>query len=80
MPTVPYLYEVNGKLVTGNGALIPICSYQTFLIAKFECVNKSLSPIFEFFNEIVFKDSADFQHRKVALKIRIMLYLTFNTK
>ena len=26
MPKVPYLYEVNGKLVTGNGSLIPICS------------------------------------------------------
>ena len=26
MPKVPYSYEVNGKLVTGNGALIPICS------------------------------------------------------
>ena len=26
MPKVPYLYEVNGKLVTENGSLIPICS------------------------------------------------------
>ena len=26
MPKVPYSYEVNGKLVTGNGSLIPICS------------------------------------------------------
>ena len=26
MPNVPYPYEVNGKLVTGNGSLIPICS------------------------------------------------------
>ena len=25
MPKVPYSYEVNGKLVTGNGSLIPIC-------------------------------------------------------
>ena len=25
MPKVPYPYEVNGKLVTGNGSLIPIC-------------------------------------------------------
>ena len=23
MPKVPYPYEVNGKLVTGNGSLIP---------------------------------------------------------
>ena len=26
MPKVPYPYEVNGKLVKGNGSLIPICS------------------------------------------------------
>ena len=26
MPKVPYHYEVNGKLVTGNGSLILICS------------------------------------------------------
>ena len=26
MRKVPYLYEVNGKLVTENGSLIPICS------------------------------------------------------
>ena len=26
MPKVPYPYKVNGKLVTGNGSLIPICS------------------------------------------------------
>jgi hypothetical protein len=26
MPNVPYPYEVNGKLVTGNGSLIPIRS------------------------------------------------------
>ena len=26
MPKVPYPYEVNGKLVTGNGSLIAICS------------------------------------------------------
>ena len=26
MPKVPYPYEVNGKLVTGNDSLIPICS------------------------------------------------------
>ena len=26
MPKVPYPYEVNVKLVTGNGSLIPICS------------------------------------------------------
>ena len=26
MSKVPYPYEVNGKLVAGNGSLIPICS------------------------------------------------------
>ena len=26
MPNVPYPYEVDGKLVTGNGSLIPISS------------------------------------------------------
>ena len=26
MPNVPYPYEVNWKLVTGNGSLTPICS------------------------------------------------------
>ena len=26
MPKVPYPYELNGKLVTGNGSLILICS------------------------------------------------------
>ena len=26
MPNVPYSYEVNWQLVTGNGSLTPICS------------------------------------------------------
>jgi hypothetical protein len=26
MPKIPYPYEVNGKLVAGNGSFIPICS------------------------------------------------------
>ena len=34
MPKVPYPYEVNGKLVTENGSLIPICSL----------LNRSLLP------------------------------------
>ena len=34
MPNVPYPNEVNGKLVTGNGSLIPICSL----------LNRSLLP------------------------------------
>ena len=32
MPKVPYPYEVNGKLITGNGSLIPICSLNRFLL------------------------------------------------
>ena len=34
MPNAPYPYEVNGKLVMGNGSLTPICSL----------TNHSLSP------------------------------------
>ena len=34
MPKLPYSYEVNGKLVTGNGSLIPI----------FSLSNRSLLP------------------------------------
>ena len=34
MPNVPYPYEVNWQLVTGNGSLTPICSLS----------NRSLSP------------------------------------
>ena len=39
MPNVPYPYEVNGKLVTGNGSLIPGNKFliKPFLIAKFDC-------------------------------------------
>ena len=43
MPNVPYPYEVNGKLVTGNGSLTPI----------FSLSNSSLLPsltVFTFFN------------------------------
>jgi hypothetical protein len=35
MPKVPYPYEVNGKLVTGNTNLFLI---KPFLIAKFDCM------------------------------------------
>ena len=46
MPKVPYLYEVNGKLVTGNGSLIPICSLP----------NRSLLPsltVLSFLKEVI---------------------------
>jgi hypothetical protein len=41
MPKVPYPYEVNGKLVTGNGSLITICSLS----------NRSLLPSLTVFKE-----------------------------
>ena len=48
MPKVPYSYEVNGKLVTGNGSLVPICSFniKLFLIAKFDCINLKKIPTY----------------------------------
>ena len=53
--------------------------------------NKSFSPFFIFFNgkkverdtvdgKKVEKDSVDFWHRKMTLKVRILLFLTFNSK
>jgi hypothetical protein len=39
-----YPYEVNGKLVTGNGSLIPICSLSNrSFIAKFDCINEIIT-------------------------------------
>ena len=32
-----YPYEVNGKLVTGNGSLFQFVPYQSVFIAKFDC-------------------------------------------
>ena len=45
MPKVPYPYEVNGKLVTGNGFLIPICSLS----------NRSLLPSLTVFERLLVK-------------------------
>ena len=42
MPNVPYPYEVNGKLVTGNGSLISIC----FLLNCF--LSPSLTVLIDF--------------------------------
>ena len=39
MPNVPYPYEVNGKLVRGNGSLIPISS-----LTKRSLTKRSLLP------------------------------------
>ena len=33
MPNVPYPYEVNWHLVTGNGSLIPICSLSNHFLS-----------------------------------------------
>ena len=40
MPKVPYPYEVDGKLLTGNGSLIPIFSLiiKQFLNDMFDCI------------------------------------------
>ena len=45
MPKVPYPYEVNGKLVTGNGSLnlnTNLFLIKRFLIAKFDCIANNL--------------------------------------
>ena len=39
MPNVPYPYEVNGKLVMGNGSLIPICSLMPSLTVLMYFIN-----------------------------------------
>ena len=40
VPKVPYLYEVNGQLVAGNGSLIPICSLTNcFLLTSLTVLN-----------------------------------------
>ena len=43
MPKVPYPYEVNGKLVTGNGSLIPISSLIKRSILEHEWFLKYIS-------------------------------------
>ena len=48
MPKVPYPYEVNGKLVTGNGSLIPICSLQNCsLLSSLTIVNNNVTAVVE---------------------------------
>ena len=57
MPNVPYPYEVNGKLVTGNGSLIPIsflskrsllpCLTVPFLVSKMMMKKESRNIYFE---------------------------------
>ena len=51
MPKVPYPYEVNGKLVTGNGSLIPICSLSnSSLMPSLTVIQFFFYPIEETFN------------------------------
>ena len=56
MPNVPHSYEVNGKLVTGNGSLMPISSstkrsllpsLPVLLFSSFcvECLNISMKTM-----------------------------------
>ena len=47
MPKVPYPYDVNGKVDTGNGSLIPICFLK----------NRSLLPNLT----VLFKDAVSFR-------------------
>ena len=45
MPKVPYPYEINGKLVTGNGSNLLLI--KSFLIAKYDCTFENLVPVFQ---------------------------------
>ena len=47
MPNVPYLYEVNGKLVTGNGSLTPIRSLLLHRPTAFAVDNPKVSKFHE---------------------------------
>jgi hypothetical protein len=49
MPNVPYSYEVNGKLVTGNGSLIPICSLSNSSLLPSLTVSDSILVFFCFY-------------------------------
>jgi hypothetical protein len=68
MPKVPYPYEVNGKLVTGNGSLIPICSLS----------NRSLLPSLTVYLKIVHLDSM--QHGHVGIEILFGPNMIFNIR
>ena len=46
MPKSPYNYEVNGKLVTRNGSLLPICSLSN------NSLMPSLTVLFFLFKDI----------------------------
>ena len=71
MPKVPYPYEVNGKLVTGNGSFIPICSLS----------NRSLLPSL---TVLANKQLNTYTYRYVGIKIKELIQVgyreTSNTK
>ena len=64
MPKDPYPYEVHGKLVTGNGFLIPICSLS----------NRSLLPSLTVFGKCLRKFSSN--PRNVKVQSDFVKYLT----
>ena len=72
MPKVPYPYEVNGKLVTGNGSLIPICSLSNRSLLPSLTVCSSCVPILFSKCHIIllfsFVDPVQCQFLKVELK------------
>ena len=50
MPKFPYPHEVNGKLVTGNGSLIPICSLSnSSLMPSLTVTSKQSGRLFQIF-------------------------------
>ena len=46
MPNVPYSYEVNWKLVTGNGSLTPIFSLSKRSLSPSLTVHRLFAPHF----------------------------------
>ena len=55
MPKVPYPYELNGKLVTGNGSSIPICSLSnSTLLSSLTVLDHAY--IIPFFQPLIFID------------------------
>ena len=71
MPKVPYPYEVKGKLVTGNGSLLPICSLS----------NRSLLPsltICNFLFKFLFRNIVTFFDFHLLHKDKELLALRNN--
>ena len=67
MPKVPYPYEVNGKFVTGNGSLIPICSLSNrSFLPSLTVVILAFYNLFWFLNENPFR--SDQSKRQISWK------------